>query len=508
MAIAEKEISPIWGRSDLETRLPRPRMLKYADQSAQLRRALLTFFEDQICQWQPDAILVVERSGTAILRALKEMCGFEWPWSRVISSASLDEIPNERLRNRRVLVFDDMMKSGDHLLKVLSQIEKRCEAGALQCNIRTAVFAVHESPSDGRPTWNGRYLPDAAFYKDLAPGAYRRVGDRLVELLQRSGSLMLDTEHIEIRFRLQQGLAQLSEALRRRADVTVFQSLGHRTNLTVLYPEDEAHALQPDDFPEGTRFTGIVRKCRVVQRQGNEFAIIPICYPSVPADAIWAEQVRPSYMNGVDVERGLQTFYAVALAAALRVLEWAVRDLSVAGSDLGSLELPALDERSQNGNYTLDHLRVMHPRLDVPALSQEISAIATQALSEGVRLRRIKHQPRPANRYTDKELHFDAVRLLQLIRLVMDDRETEDGRRTVNLFPGEIFALGRRMGWQDPKISTLFDILIDEAYLVPRVDRVVRDNRENFMRTFEPVGELVSERVRRFTTQWGLPRGF
>ena len=74
---------------------------------------------------------------------------------------------------------------------------------------------------------------------------------------------------------------------------------------------------------------------------------------------------------------------------------------------------------------------------------------------------------------------------------------------------GEIFELGRRFDWESARISTLFDILIDDANLVTRVETYRDESGElRLARTFKPDGEVVGELLRRYTIQWGLPRGF
>src|SRR5437870_2289203 len=122
MSATAEKTSRIWGSSSATLNAVRPRMLRVRQLGPNVRRALQTFLNEQVRDWRPDAILVVERSGTAILRALKESGQLDWPWSRVISSACLHQVPPQQLAGQRILVFDDTMRSGEHLKGVLGAI--------------------------------------------------------------------------------------------------------------------------------------------------------------------------------------------------------------------------------------------------------------------------------------------------------------------------------------------------------------------------------------------------
>ena len=73
----------------------------------------------------------------------------------------------------------------------------------------------------------------------------------------------------------------------------------------------------------------------------------------------------------------------------------------------------------------------------------------------------------------------------------------------------EIFAIGvQQFGWSEVEISTLFDVLIDDGYLVTEVATLTDDAGDEWLaRVFFPDGEAVSELVRRFSLQRGLPDG-
>src|SRR4051812_30835720 len=104
--------NPIWGMPFLQSRDARSMFVPGGEVSPPIERELHTFLLGQIERWQPDLIIVVERKGTAILRSLKEWeeSRLNWPWEKVISSESIDQVPEDKMKGKRLLIFDDMMK--------------------------------------------------------------------------------------------------------------------------------------------------------------------------------------------------------------------------------------------------------------------------------------------------------------------------------------------------------------------------------------------------------------
>jgi len=380
-----------------------------SDNTALIRRQLHSFLKHQIEEWHPDKIVVVERKGTAILRALKEWKEgpLAWPWNDVISSEAIDQVPPEYFKEKRILVFDDMMKTGRHINDLKQDLKTHDLWTPERDNIRFAVFAVHRDSSAN--------LPDAWFYRELANEDYKQIRADIVKMLQKMGSLMLDTEHIEIRVRLKCSLIRFASALSRRAKAAIFTSSAQRTNVTVLYGDDEAHALPLETFPSGTDFSSIVKKCRVVHREANEYALIPIFFPSILPDLSgWPASVEDSAMLGSGIKNGrFSCFYGVGLLAALQVLHFVLKDLAVLDPSEYSISLPKpRAEADSLGGYSLDHLNVVFPSLDLTSLTQRIYKIAKEAEAQGslFRKRKIKlHSPRL---FTDEELGNDALLLL------------------------------------------------------------------------------------------------
>lgn len=507
----------IWGEPQPEFQEAPYRMHRGSTADASTLIEQLRFFlQSQLDEWAPDIIIVHERKGTAILRALIEGVRnpIHWRWEDTVSSTTLDQLPADFFHRKRVLIFDDMIRTGKALAPVFDRLAQ------LNClspqTVRLAVFAAHEESSS-----NGVFKSDAYsvawFYRDLAPQGYRRLRTQLLSFLQRSGSLMLDTEHIEVRFTLHAGIGRLLSALRRKAEATVFQSAANRTNITVFYPDDLAHGLPVDRFPDGCAQTGIVKKCRVVQRDADEFAIIPICLPSTPSnDAPWPLTQRDCSLLGDAVRRThYAKFYGAALLASLYPLQWILRDLYAADPRTVTVSLPSRSGSALTaGGYCLDHLRVMYPTLNTDQLVEMIAETDRTAQSEGAKLRGKRFEIEPYVPALDAQLRRDAMYLLQVIANAVDDRHAEEllfnpgCDHRMGLKPTEVFELGETLGFKRSYISALFDLLIDDGSIVTRVEEVLdEDDVTRLVRTFKPDGEAVSDLVRHFTVQWGLPRG-
>lgn len=484
-----------------------------------IERQISTFLRGQIADYDPDLIIVHERKGTATLRALKESSDrpLEYRWNNVVSSTAVDQLPNDFFINKRILIFDDMMRTGAHLSTILDALVARGIVDHRLTNVRVATFATHEDIRDGRPI-GAATIPNTWFYRDLTTSAYRMIRSEIVSALQDAGSLMLDTEHIEVRIRLHCSLTRLIRALSRLAETIVFRSSEDRTNITVWYPDDSAHMLPAAPFPAGTGLTGIVKKCRVVQRDTDEFAIIPICLPSIVDEAsAWPVNSADARLLGIMPDASpLVKFYAVALISSLYPLSWILRDLYASDPSAFTLSLPRKHEDGSSSGYSLEHLRVMYPRLDVGLLAGRIAETQRTAESDGRRRRHIKAESHKAPVVDDSELRGNALHLLQVISHTIDQRRAGAYVEAAchetcprGLEAKEIFQLGRRLGWNESRISALFDILIDDANLVTRVERTRDDEGVyRWTRTFRPDGEVVSELVRHYTAQWGLPRGF
>ncbi len=489
------------------------------DVDVSIIQELKTFLFNQINKFSPDRIIVVERKGTAILRSLKELdfLPINWPWEKVISSAVIDWTPDEFFEGHRILIFDDMLRTGLHIWdELFNKLKSRIFWNSIEDKTYIASFAIHTQfqKECGR-------MPDAWFYNNLSSEGYDHLRSRIVTMLQHAGSLMLDTEHIEVRVQVKCDVRSFFEALARKAKVINFHSSGERLNATIYYPDD-SYSLPSEYFPEGTKTDSIVKKCRVIRRKGNEFALIPLCYPSIPSslDIVWPSKEKFKEILGTPTIVSPESrFYDVALLSGIEVLKWTLTDLCTLSPDKYRLELPMPSENNSPGKdigYTISHIKVMYPSVNVQKLTQYIHMKAVEAGETAAKFRRKKLTYQNIEPYTDEQLKSWAINLCGLIRNEIDDKIAIHFLEGMTQKPHpcgmtaeQIFKLGRSLGLQDHIISVLFDILIDNAYLVTHVQ--ILPDEEGIMRavrTFEPDGEVISERIRKYSLMWGLQNEF
>ena len=515
-----KTIDTTWGSALLSSEVPR-RAFERMPVTEVTEHELDTFIRKEICYWQPTLIIVVERRGTAIIRALKESLRsrLDWPWARVISSQVLTERAPEFYRGQRILVFDDMKKRGYHVFRVLDQLNSMDPAILKQ--VRVAVFAMHEDATS-RPEYPDFGVQHGWFHRGLTTAAYRNKRLEILAMLQQAGSLMLDTEHFEVRVRLRGPFPDFLHALGRKAHTVTFHSLGSRRNITVFYEDNSpAHQLDLGRLPARAKTDDKVKKCRIIECGDDEFAVIPLCYPAIPDPPVggWPNNPDDAALLGDAIKRSPPAaFYGTALISALDVLKWVLKALYAAPPQLLSVSLPTVHTDSTAGqDCCLNHLQVVYPTLDLQRLANEILRVDTDASREGLQLRGQPAAPLSSLEARDDELRRDAWALLQVVRHVLDERIQEERLFDASWKPphpfalaaDEVFHLGDRFGWQRPYTSSLFDTLIDDGHLVTHAGQKVDEQGQQYWeRVFEPDGEMVSELVRTYTIQRGLPNGF
>jgi hypothetical protein len=483
------------------------------------------FITSEIDKFDPDLVILVERKGTAIIRALKESerFNFSFTWSKIISSCVIEQLSIGyfvKKKVRKILILDDMMREGKHLEYLLEVLFNKFSNEIDPHNIRIAVFAVHSKSSHGKPSiyLPGNY-PHSWYYTALDDKRYSLIRYQLVEFLERTGSLMLDTEHIELRFKINRHFNDVIKALNREGSHTVvFKSSKNRKNITVYYDDkrqlsDELMKVIDDgQFP-------YVKKCRIVQRK-NEFAIIPICYPSINSK-ISQNNLPGDYhlLFPGSSDNGMERFYQIGLYSALEVLKWTIKDLMLTENGISDrdIETPVVDANDNpEKNFTLNHLTVMFPSLDLEYLKEKIDYTFNSAINDVIKIRGRKFLYNKHRRTNDDELIIKAFVLLVYIKKSIDSRKLSnalDGKEIKHPFGlqvHEIFEIAKQLGIVDEaEISSLFDILIDKSALVTHVQKLEFDNGETrYTRTFEPDGECIDETIQKYLLIYGLPNGF
>lgn len=483
---------------------------------AGIEKELLYFIRKLINDHNIDCIIAVERKGTAVIRALSEMEfseKLEWSWKNVISSDALGRTPDDVLSGRRILVFDDMLHTGDHLWKeVIYYLKEKAIWHTIKDNIVTAAFAVHEQCPKDR-------LPAHWFYNELDTESYEKLRESIIDMLQRHGSLLLDTEHIEVRAKTKCDLRHFFEAFSACGSIADFRSADNRLNLTVSIHEGSCDLTAHKFIPPNTILKDIVKKCRVIQRTKNEFAIIPICYPSVPItfddNFEFENDVKEIFGKELNYEKG--RFYSVGLLASLIVLEEVLTHVLALGPEKVEIDLPKINTNcSSAGGYTLDHLLAMYPNIDIKKLTEYVLTIANNARIKSMPLRAKEQKSKAMKKIDDVKINENARMLAQVTRKVIDNKEIMmkyDLLKQTTSYNGMtaedlLYQGKRKLSLGTIEISIALDRLIDEAYFVTHVESIdYNDGIPRLTRTFEPDGEIVSSKIRRYTELYGLPEG-
>ena len=209
---------------------------------------------------KPTWIVTVERKGTALLRTVfdnhshREVC---LDWGNVLSSDAINSFPSERLREGAILLLDDGIHGGGRVSQALDVLTR--EKKVPREHIKIASFSVHEDS-----TFEGI---DFHWFGRLRDSQYRRVRTGVIEFFQRRGSLLLDTEHIEVSVELHCGRLEFFDALCRAGLGVEHTSEGGHVNLTIHNPIILDETTFTENLPPRTMYRDVVRKIRVVERK-------------------------------------------------------------------------------------------------------------------------------------------------------------------------------------------------------------------------------------------------
>jgi len=446
-----------------------------------------SFLQTVIEAEKPDLIVCAERKATAIMRCLLDESDppLPWDWKRVLSTSAIHQFDWSRLEVKRVLVFDELVHHGRALDEHVTKLRALVPADTL---VRSAAFAVWE---------RCEHRPDIAFHGAVDQDTYELLRDKIVSMLQEHGSLLLDTEHLELSVMVQCGMRDFYDALARAApdgNTWSFVSGASRTNLTIERPDivsDQLfqQCLLPESNPNDS-----VSKVRVLERTHEQFALLPICYPNTRC--LFAESWADKLPDFIDAARmrdagADELFYTVGLLTSVELLRGTVS---------------ALGELAQQGKVvvqvppqTLEHLRVMFPRLDIDKLSKHLLDVV--ASSERERPRRGAQSVRARN--VPEEALFRLAGLV-MYRVVGDPATSlkdfddlgysKSWRQLMRLASEENANVGL-----DPRaLSVVADRLIDNGMIVTKTRRVLSSARQVYtIRTFAPDGEIVMSRIRR-----------
>jgi hypothetical protein len=376
------------------------------------------------------------------------------------------------------------------LRKARERLEKKNPA-----SIVTAGFAVNEKCK----SW-----PEKWFYGSLDATAYENLRNEIVLMLQRYGSLLLDTEHPELTVKVKCGLGEFFQALAQASSSGTysFSSGADRINLTVTKPiildEESLRLCLPAKFSTD----GVVQKCRILERlHPGEFSILPIYYPNVSCkdDVDWLKRM-PSFLQP-DMLRDAtheQLFYISGLLAAVEVLRGIIASLS----DLKRSGKIIIEAPMEN----VSHLGVMFPSLDV----EKFRSYILDMIAHPIKLRKSRI-PLQQVEYMEERTTLEISRkIITAVMSLVDERDiAKEVLRDLGLPLGvtckEIISIAEGDLEIGPgHASVAMDVLIDAGILVTKIEEIRGSDQSSWIvRSFTPDGEIVSSRIRRLASVRG-----
>ncbi len=461
------------------------------------------FVRDAVNASQPDYLVLAERKGTAVYRAVVDEFGADGllPWDSVIASSAIPETSAERLRSSRILILDDLVGRGVGLKRLLTDLEMHGALAANRSNVSLAAFATHADCAVPE------YCSISAHYAGVDTRTYRRIRHDLVRTLRTAGSLMLDTEHIELDLEVRTNITELMDALSVSGEVIPHADRSGRTNFTVFYSETSEQLPFPSAaLPPGSSTLGVVRKVRVVQKAPNLFSVIPILLPYVPSGELDDWRPHPedeAIFAGFEGANPDGRFARASIRASLEPLYWAIRDVYSHPGRPAEVHKPS--DRRKGTPPSLEHLLALLPKLDVERLTLRVQDVVEEARSDGgsaaTRTLNRKHRPpQAAIPRSPQELEICATELLcQLVRLVDEGQQSPSSVAAgQTLF--DVMELGIGLGFEPARISAAVDLLIDESLIVTRVEEVAT---QLWGRSYQADGEVAIRMVRNLNSLGG-----
>lgn len=457
------------------------------------------FVRQVVSEVRPRWIVPVERKGTALLRAFCEHSEdtntANWVRDRIVSSEAIPSMSSELVREGTILLIDEGMYHGHSMQKTIDSVTKNWRVE--RSRIKLAAFSVHEIAAR-------RLQPDFWWFSGLNDDGYRAAREAIISYFQGQGSLLLDTEHIELRVTLECGRREFFEALSRSGTGVAHASPGDRVNLTIHNPFLINEQSLESSLPSGSRIRNVVRKFRVVQRSGREFGIIPIFYPSIPVTTTSDEMKRlPECLSRLAGSPQLN-FHLVGTYSALHLLQTAtqcLRELVARQKVVVTNPDPKLNENS------LGHLKCLFPSLDLDKLHSALYELIERGRGQKLRsgnLGRAEYvEVMPGSSWDHQLRKFRWAVLRAVVRLMEDCTETFDGATLNSLLESGGESLKAPDDISRGLYSAALDQLIDNAVLLPVV-KMTKDQDGVCLleRAFRVDGEVVASDVRRAFVTW------
>lgn len=450
-----------------------------------IERQILNFIKNIVRNQSIELIVCCERKATAVLRAIISEIPkdkFLWEWPKVLSTAAVDQYDWQSFKGNKVLLFDELIHHGNSL-----ETQEKNLREFLPDNIEliTAGFAVWE---------HCQHKPQFCYYAAVDLETYDDIRTSIIFMLQKHGSLLLDTEHIELSVRIHCGIREFYNELARASEnhrTYSFISGAGRTNLTIDQPDILCKDILKQVLTPGSNTIGTVSKIRVLERNHENFSVLPIFYPNtkcVPSNE-WIENLPEFVRNDrlIKSKGSSEIFYIVALLGSIEL----IRSVVAALSDFirrGKITFEIPIER-------FPHLHTMFPRVDINGLHNYISNVVAKSK---------KIKPKRSRR----SVCAKSIPNLQLVKL-----SSHVICRLVEEYEQISFDPPKGKSWkelmyiaeaenQDIKLDSgaltvVVDRLIDSGLIVTDVEKVTSSSGEPYyIRTFIPEGEVVSAKIR------------
>jgi orotate phosphoribosyltransferase len=435
-----------------------------AAERARVVAALTKFIGELVHSDSYDYVVPVERKGTALVRTA--MSGADQgQWRRIVSSDAMGVVLGER-KGARVLVIDDSVWSGETLRDTVDAVRKA--GSGLGIKVTVAAFISHQ---DADPR-----LLDIVYYRGLDNEAYEECRDAVVEYLQKEGSLLLDTEHIEVAAKISCSREELFGLLNGWGDAIQFASAPDRVNCTVVRKGEDLSEWLDGLAPQYAELGNAVCKLRSVTRpaEPRSFSLIPIFYPtlSLRPETLY-EHPRMKWTKAV---RGMsRVFHCVGLSLAVELLVDAMRYLKAALGD-------QIEFTYEPGG--LEHLITVFPEIQLSQLQDELE-----------RGRHIGRQRATSRRIVDDPGSDTLERLAREIRLACYDPFRYGSGLLKTLTVNDVLKIGPLHGQTATRASAALDLLIDRAQMRPDIEFLRQNQHILARRVFRPDGELISRQV-------------
>jgi hypothetical protein len=414
---------------------------------------------------QYDYIVPIERKGTALVRSVLGDASAE-RWQRIVTLDAAEVVLRDAV-GKSVLVLDDSVWRGRKVRDARERLNKLGEG----TSVTVAACMSHRlAPPD---------CADIVYYAGLDDDSYGKTRDAVILHLQEKGSLLLDTEHIEVKVRVDDSVPDFFEVLAGWGDAAVrFVSSAGRLNCTILKNPEDVFARAGEVVPDFADVQSVVCKLRVISTPDDPraFSLIPILYPSVRiGKSVRYKHPRMSWTEKVPTER---LFQCVGLSMSAALAADALRTLSAAFGSGVSFDFQSAGR--------LDHLYTVFPELKRLELVAEL-----ELYKQG------RQPSKPVRGTLDEPGNPNIMQLADFIMSSCYDRMKVEKYCVRKLAVPEILELGGLYGHTEARASAALDYLIDKADILPAVRTEERSDGLWQVRVFGPDGEVVFRKILR-----------